>query len=37
LKLLAFLRRMFRRKALDETILSTAKPFSAFGADIPKR
>ena len=28
---------MFRRKACDETILSAAKPFSAFGADIPKR
>jgi hypothetical protein len=28
---------MFRRKARDETILSPAKPFSAFGADVPKR
>jgi hypothetical protein len=28
---------MFRREACDETILSAAKPFSAFGADIPKR
>jgi hypothetical protein len=28
---------MFRREAGDETFLSPAKPFSACGADIPKR
>jgi hypothetical protein len=28
---------MFRRRACDETILCAAKPFSAFGAEVPKR
>jgi RNA polymerase sigma-70 factor (ECF subfamily) len=37
LKLLAFLAGLFRRPGRDETILAATKPFSAFGADIPKR
>src|SRR5829696_7165066 len=36
LKLLAFHPRMFRRRPRDETILCCTKPFSPFGADIPK-
>jgi len=35
--LLAFPSRLFRRRGRDETILLRTKPFSAFGADIPKR
>src|SRR5829696_6849314 len=36
LKLLAFHPRMFRRRPRNETILCGTKPFSPFGADIPK-
>jgi hypothetical protein len=36
-KLRGFHARLFRRSASDETILLRMKPFSAFGADIPKR
>jgi RNA polymerase sigma-70 factor (ECF subfamily) len=37
LKLLAFHPRLFRPHWRDETILLPTKPFSAFGADVPKR
>jgi RNA polymerase sigma-70 factor, ECF subfamily len=37
LKLLTFRTGLFRRRRCDETILLRTKPFSAFGADIPKR
>jgi RNA polymerase sigma-70 factor, ECF subfamily len=35
--LLTFLAGLFRRGSCDETILLGTKPFSAFGADVPKR
>ena len=36
-KLQGFHAQLFRRGARDETILLRKKPFSAFGADLPKR